>query len=215
MCPLWTALLIFSFFFLSFFFLPFHSTQRTTTFLIYLLSFLSMIAFTATLSLGYLWLVFVVAACLGYAGEEFWEWSYLYDVLYWISPMANIEHGKILNMAKYWTWQNIEHWRYSSGRFFMTGYLPVGFEFAAEITYPAPEGTSSGLLNCFAQIFGFILTSAMSAVVTNHDPISANGMLCAFLFLGTVMTCECNAYGAQIDFFSCYSTAVLTFHTQK
>lgn len=26
-------------------------------------------------------------------------------------------------------------------RFFMTGYLPVGFEFAAELTYPEPEGT--------------------------------------------------------------------------
>lgn len=36
-------------------------------------------------------------------------------------------------------------------RFFMTGYLPVGFEFSAEITYPEPEGTSSGLLNASAQ----------------------------------------------------------------
>lgn len=33
----------------------------------------------------------------------------------------------------------------------MTGYLPVGFEFSAEITYPEPEGTSSGLLNASAQ----------------------------------------------------------------
>ena len=34
----------------------------------------------------------------------------------------------------------------------MTGYLPVGFEFAAEITYPESEGTSSGLLNLSAQV---------------------------------------------------------------
>jgi hypothetical protein len=34
----------------------------------------------------------------------------------------------------------------------MTGYLPVGFEFAAELTYPEPEGTSSGLLNTSAQV---------------------------------------------------------------
>ena len=40
----------------------------------------------------------------------------------------------------------------------MTGYLPVGFEFAAEITYPEAEGTSSGLLNASAQIFGIICT---------------------------------------------------------
>jgi FLVCR family feline leukemia virus subgroup C receptor-related protein len=31
--------------------------------------------------------------------------------------------------------------------FFMTGYLPVGFEFAAELTYPASEFLTSGLLN--------------------------------------------------------------------
>lgn len=31
--------------------------------------------------------------------------------------------------------------------FFMTGLLPVGFELAAELTYPEPEGTSAGLLN--------------------------------------------------------------------
>ena len=36
--------------------------------------------------------------------------------------------------------------------FFMTGYLPIGFEFAAEITYPVPEGTSTGLLNAMAQV---------------------------------------------------------------
>lgn len=37
-------------------------------------------------------------------------------------------------------------------RFFMTGYLPLGFEFAVELTYPESEGTSSGLLNMAAQV---------------------------------------------------------------
>jgi FLVCR family feline leukemia virus subgroup C receptor-related protein len=36
--------------------------------------------------------------------------------------------------------------------FFMTGYLPVGFELAAEVTYPESEGTSCGLLNTSAQV---------------------------------------------------------------
>uniref|UniRef100_A0A1I8FTP5 MFS domain-containing protein n=1 Tax=Macrostomum lignano TaxID=282301 RepID=A0A1I8FTP5_9PLAT len=41
--------------------------------------------------------------------------------------------------------------------FFMTGYLPVGFEYAAEITYPENEGLSSGILNASAQpSFGLI-----------------------------------------------------------
>ena len=34
----------------------------------------------------------------------------------------------------------------------MTGYLPLGFEFAAELTFPESEGTSSGLLNASAQV---------------------------------------------------------------
>lgn len=37
----------------------------------------------------------------------------------------------------------------------MTGYLPLGFEFAVEITYPESEGTSSGLLNASAQVISF------------------------------------------------------------
>ncbi|VEL33968.1 unnamed protein product [Protopolystoma xenopodis] len=36
-------------------------------------------------------------------------------------------------------------------RFFMTGYLPLGFEFAAETTYPEQEGLTSGILNASAQ----------------------------------------------------------------
>lgn len=36
--------------------------------------------------------------------------------------------------------------------FFMSGYLPVGFELATEVTYPEPEGLSCGLLNSSAQV---------------------------------------------------------------
>ncbi len=37
-------------------------------------------------------------------------------------------------------------------RFFQCGFLPVGFEYAAEVTYPVPESLSSGLINCAAQV---------------------------------------------------------------
>ena len=48
----------------------------------------------------------------------------------------------------------------------MTGYLPVGFEFTAELTFPeAAEGTSSGLLNASAQIFGIICTMVGSKLM--------------------------------------------------
>ena len=47
----------------------------------------------------------------------------------------------------------------------MTGYLPLGFEFAVELTYPESEGTSSGLLNCSAQV----TASASVFVVVGPD----------------------------------------------
>ena len=36
--------------------------------------------------------------------------------------------------------------------FFMTGLLPLGFEFAAELTFPCNESLSSGMLNASAQV---------------------------------------------------------------
>ncbi|XP_040016953.2 choline/ethanolamine transporter FLVCR1 [Gasterosteus aculeatus] len=72
--------------------------------------------------------------------------------------------------------------------FFMTGYLPLGFEFGVEITYPESEGTSSGLLNAFAQIFGIIFTLIQGKLTTNHNPMAGNIFLCAWIFLGILLT---------------------------
>jgi len=72
--------------------------------------------------------------------------------------------------------------------FFMTGYLPVGFEFAAELTYPEPEGTSSGLLNAGAQVFGITFTMLYSELLESFGDIAANLVMAAFLIVGTVIT---------------------------
>uniref|UniRef100_A0A8D0C9S8 FLVCR choline and putative heme transporter 2 n=1 Tax=Salvator merianae TaxID=96440 RepID=A0A8D0C9S8_SALMN len=72
--------------------------------------------------------------------------------------------------------------------FFMTGYLPLGFEFAAELTYPESEGTSSGLLNVSAQVFGIIFTISQGQIIDNFGTRAGNLFLCAFLFVGTVIT---------------------------
>lgn len=70
----------------------------------------------------------------------------------------------------------------------MTGYLPVGFELAAEITYPISEGTSCGLLNTSAQVFGMIFTYAQGRIIYNHGPLAGNIFIISALFLGTVIT---------------------------
>ncbi|KAM9317061.1 choline/ethanolamine transporter FLVCR1 [Gastrophryne carolinensis] len=72
--------------------------------------------------------------------------------------------------------------------FFMTGYLPLGFEFAVEITYPESEGTSSGLLNASAQIFGILFTLAQGKLTTDYNPRAGNLFLCAWMFVGIILT---------------------------
>nr|XP_061798233.1 heme transporter FLVCR2-like [Nerophis lumbriciformis] len=72
--------------------------------------------------------------------------------------------------------------------FFMTGYLPLGFEFAVELTYPESEGTSSGLLNCSAQIFGIIFTIGQGKIMDAWGTLAGNIFLCVFLVIGSVMT---------------------------
>ncbi|XP_067338160.1 heme transporter FLVCR2 isoform X2 [Channa argus] len=72
--------------------------------------------------------------------------------------------------------------------FFMTGYLPLGFEFAVELTYPESEGTSSGLLNCSAQVFGIIFTICQGKIIDHFGTLKGNIFLCVFLFIGTALT---------------------------
>ncbi|XP_075939876.1 choline/ethanolamine transporter FLVCR1 [Anarhichas minor] len=72
--------------------------------------------------------------------------------------------------------------------FFMTGYLPLGFEFGVEITYPESEGTSSGLLNAFAQMFGIIFTLIQGKLTTDYKPLFGNIFLCVWIFLGILLT---------------------------
>ncbi|KAL8599889.1 hypothetical protein ACOMHN_016234 [Nucella lapillus] len=72
----------------------------------------------------------------------------------------------------------------------MTGYLPVGFEFAAELTFPESEGTSSGLLNASAQVLGIALTMAMRVTMVQASTLWANVTLVIVLLAGSIMTGE-------------------------
>ncbi|XP_016359054.1 choline/ethanolamine transporter flvcr2a isoform X2 [Sinocyclocheilus anshuiensis] len=73
-------------------------------------------------------------------------------------------------------------------KFFMTGYLPLGFEFAVELTYPESEGTSSGLLNCSAQMFGIAFTILQGKIIDHFSTLAGNIFLCVFLLIGSIMT---------------------------
>lgn len=70
----------------------------------------------------------------------------------------------------------------------MTGLLPVGFELAAELTYPEPEGTSAGLLNAACQVFGISFTSLYSMLFEELGDIWANLIMSSMLLIGTILT---------------------------
>ncbi|XP_072350643.1 choline/ethanolamine transporter flvcr2a [Scyliorhinus torazame] len=110
---------------------------RQTTLVVYFMAFAGMVAFTFTLNLGHLWVVFLTAGLLG---------------------------------------------------FFMTGYLPLGFEFGAELTYPESEGTSSGLLNESAQVFGITFTISQGKLIDRFGSVAGNIFIFVFLFVGTIIT---------------------------
>jgi hypothetical protein len=58
--------------------------------------------------------------------------------------------------------------------FFVMSAGPIGFQYAAEVSYPAPESTSQGLLLLIGQVTGMIFVAGMS-IQQNH-------------FIGTFMT---------------------------
>nr|XP_027197403.1 uncharacterized MFS-type transporter C09D4.1-like [Dermatophagoides pteronyssinus] len=72
--------------------------------------------------------------------------------------------------------------------FFMTGYLPIGFEFAAEVSYPQPESTSAGLLNASAQIFGIIFTYASTPIIDHFNSVWANIGYSIVLVIGVILS---------------------------
>ncbi|OON19459.1 hypothetical protein X801_04674, partial [Opisthorchis viverrini] len=69
----------------------------------------------------------------------------------------------------------------------MTGFLPIGFEFAAELTYPADEGLTSGLLNASAQVFGIIFITSASSMVGLYDVKYTNTYFTVLLAVGFLL----------------------------
>lgn len=70
----------------------------------------------------------------------------------------------------------------------MTGLLPVGFELATELTFPEPEGTSTGLLNAASQLFGVIFTTIYSILFNRFGDQWANSIMSVLLLVGAIMT---------------------------
>ncbi len=70
--------------------------------------------------------------------------------------------------------------------FFLLSAGPIGFQYGAEITYPAPEGTSNGLLLLMGQISGIIFILGMEAL---KSPATSSMALPLVILLALLAVC--------------------------
>jgi MFS family permease len=68
--------------------------------------------------------------------------------------------------------------------FFLLSAGPIGFQYGAEITYPAPEGTSNGLLLLMGQISGILFILAMDSF---KNPITGSMTTSLLVLAGLMM----------------------------
>lgn len=66
--------------------------------------------------------------------------------------------------------------------FFLTSLSPVGMEYASEITYPTPEGTSNGLIQLFGQA-AVVYVYVMAAMRTKDGSFTLSLLFAVFLLV--------------------------------
>ncbi|XP_021935792.1 feline leukemia virus subgroup C receptor-related protein 1-like isoform X3 [Zootermopsis nevadensis] len=71
--------------------------------------------------------------------------------------------------------------------FFLGGYVPIAYSFSYEVTYPEPEGTSSGMLSAAAQIVTTIFTLLYAAMISSLGNVWANIAFSLILLIGTII----------------------------
>ncbi len=70
--------------------------------------------------------------------------------------------------------------------FFLLSAGPIGFQYGAEITYPAPEGTSNGLLLLMGQVSGIIFILGMDAL---KSPVNGSMTAPLLALIGLMVVC--------------------------
>ncbi len=77
--------------------------------------------------------------------------------------------------------------------FFLLSAGPVGFQYGAEITYPAPEGTSNGLLLLMGQVSGIAFILGMDSF---KDPATGSMTMSLLALIGLMILCL--IFGVQL-----------------
>ncbi|KAF2889639.1 hypothetical protein ILUMI_16534 [Ignelater luminosus] len=70
---------------------------------------------------------------------------------------------------------------------FVASVYTAGYELAAEITYPIPEGTSAGVMSASAQIFGILFVYLYSYLLDTLGDKISNFTMCGMLGIATLL----------------------------
>ena len=70
--------------------------------------------------------------------------------------------------------------------FFLMSAYPVGFQYSAEVSYPAPEATSQGLMIMAGQVSGILFILGMDAFRDGPDA-SMTGSMVVFIALTAIV----------------------------
>ncbi|KAG8304268.1 hypothetical protein J6590_098126 [Homalodisca vitripennis] len=70
----------------------------------------------------------------------------------------------------------------------MNGYLTVGYEFGAELTFPHAETTTSGLLNAVGELCGMASVLGAGAMLEPYGSTFTNLALTVILAMGLVLS---------------------------
>lgn len=63
----------------------------------------------------------------------------------------------------------------------------VAYEYAIEMTYPLPEGTSAGIMNMASQVLSIAVIVGMGVLISNRWVFAANWMMTGFTVLSAVL----------------------------
>jgi len=73
-------------------------------------------------------------------------------------------------------------------RFFMSGYLALGYDLCTEFTYPESENIPAGFLNITTSLYGIILIIIFGLLLNAYGDIPVHIGLCLALLLGFILT---------------------------
>uniref|UniRef100_A0A1B0C8K7 Major facilitator superfamily (MFS) profile domain-containing protein n=2 Tax=Lutzomyia longipalpis TaxID=7200 RepID=A0A1B0C8K7_LUTLO len=74
--------------------------------------------------------------------------------------------------------------------FFMSGLQTIGYELAAELTYPEPDGPVAGIMNISTHIFGILFTITISRIHDTMGDLAGNMAFTVLLVIGALIIAQ-------------------------